>query len=76
MALTGGRRMTNLFFENSPRELKILEFFAESISKNPKELKENLLSLSLTERAKTLAFINVRIPALYKDIIELLEVEE
>ena len=45
--------MNNLFFKNSPRELKILEFFAESILKNPKELKENLLSLEKTRETLT-----------------------
>lgn len=62
----------NILEECSPKELKILELFAKSFAENPKELKENLLNSSLTDRARTLAFIKIRVPKLYEDIDKLL----
>ena len=56
----------------SPKELKILEFFAESLEKTPEELKQNLLKSSLNDRARTLAFL-YKVPKLYKAVNELLE---
>ena len=63
----------NIFDECSPKELRILEFFAKSIEENPQKLKESLESVSITERARTLAFIKVRVPKLMKKINKLLE---
>ena len=58
----------NLLDECSPKELRILEFFAKSYEENPKELKESLLNCSINDRARTLAFIKSRVPKLYRDI--------
>jgi len=66
----------DLFEECSPKELGILEFFAKSLQTKPKLLKENLLKLPLTDRAKTLAFIQIRVPQMYAEIEKLLESEE
>lgn len=61
----------NIFEDCSPKELKILEYFAEALEKNPKCLKETLLCCSLVERAKTIAFIKVRVPKLGEEIEKL-----
>lgn len=63
----------NIFDECSSKELRILEFFAKSVEENPQKLKESLESVSITERARTLAFIKVRVPKLYEEINKLLE---
>lgn len=62
----------NILEECSPKELKILEIFAKGLAENPKGLKETLLNSSLTDRARTLAFIKIRVPKLYEDIDKLL----
>ena len=56
----------------SPKELEILEFYAKNLKENPEELKLEMLNLSLTDRSKVMAFL-YKVPALYKDINELLE---
>lgn len=63
----------NIFDECSPNELRILEFFAKSIEENPQKLKESLNSVSITERARILSFIKVRVPKLYEKINKQLE---
>lgn len=63
----------NIFDECSPKELRILEFFAKSYDENPKGLKEHLLNSSLSDRARVLAFLQVRVPKLYENINKLLE---
>jgi len=57
----------------SPKELEILEFFARSLAESPQSLKEHILNTSLIDRARTMAFIQCRVPALYEDIQDLLE---
>lgn len=63
----------NILDECSPKELRILEFYAKALKTDPKGLKRNLLAVSLNDRARVLAFIQFRVPALYEDIKELLE---
>ena len=57
----------------SPKELEILEFFAKSLKEDPNGLKQHLLSSSLPNRARVLAFLQTRVPALYEDINNLLD---
>ena len=58
----------NILDECSPKELRILEFFAKEFQTNPKGLRESLLSVGFVERARTIAFIKVRVPKLGEDI--------
>jgi len=68
-------KMNNIFDECSPKELRILDFFAQSLEENPNALKEQLLKCSINDRARTLAFIQCRVPKLYQAIQELLQEE-
>ena len=63
----------NILYECSPKELEILEFFAQSVEERPKQLKTYFKKLSINEQAKTLAFIQVRVPKLYEKMQKLLE---
>lgn len=63
----------NIFDECSPKELRILEFFAKGYDEAPQELKKHLLNSSLVERARVLAFLQTRVPKLYNEINNLLE---
>lgn len=65
----------NILDECSPKELRILEFFAKNYDEDPESLKEHLLNTSLTDRARVLAFLKLRVPKLYENINKLLEVQ-
>lgn len=58
----------NIFDECSPRELRILEFFAKAFKENPQGLKASLLNVDIVDRARTIAFIKARVPDLGEDI--------
>lgn len=62
----------NILEDCSKRELKLLNFFADVYENNPNLLRKNLLSLSLQDRARTLAFIKIRVPKLHKVIEKLI----
>lgn len=65
----------NIFDECSQKELRILEFFAKSYEEDPQNLKKYLLDTSLSERARVLAFLQIRVPKLYNEINNLLETD-